>query len=168
MHRGRFKMVEQKDTSKKYTSCPKKKKLQQDGRMGTIAIKSNPITVRWVTHRLENRNTKDVLTLLWRFWTPCQFSQPEDPTKGLGIPRESGLEGQWDLIRGLPEYWGKQTPVLEGTNKILHAPRPRGEEPWPHRKPKSKLPASVGGSPVEAWVSRGSPQAQRHWKDSLA
>ena len=55
---------QQKDTSKKYTSCPKKKKLQQDGRRGTIAIKSNPITVRWVTHRLENRNTKDVLTLL--------------------------------------------------------------------------------------------------------
>ena len=35
---------------------------------------------------------------------PCQVSQPEDPTKGLGIPRESGLEGQWDLIRALPEY----------------------------------------------------------------
>ena len=27
-----------------------------------------------------------------------------------------------------------------------------------------KLPASVGGSPVEAWVSRGSPQGQGSWK----
>ena len=121
---------------KKDNPRPKTKKQPQwDGRRGTITINLNPIpTYGWVTHRLENRNTKDVLTLLWRFWTPCQFSQPEDPTKGLGIPRESGLEGQWDLIRGLPEYWGKQTPVLEGTNKILHAPRPRGEEQWPHRR----------------------------------
>ena len=29
-------------------------------------------------------------------------------TKGLGIPRESGLENQWDFIIGLPEDWGKQ------------------------------------------------------------
>ena len=34
---------------------------------GTIMIKSNPIHTRWVTHRLENNNTKEVLALLWRF-----------------------------------------------------------------------------------------------------
>ena len=38
----------------------------------------------------------------------CQASQPGDPTKGLGIPRESGLEGQRDLIIELPQDWGKQ------------------------------------------------------------
>ena len=27
-----------------------------------------------------------------------------------------------------------------------------------------KLLASVGGSPVEAWVGRGSPQGQAHWQ----
>ena len=27
-----------------------------------------------------------------------------------------------------------ETPVLEGTNKILCAPRPRGENQWPHRR----------------------------------
>ena len=31
-----------------------------------------------------------------------------NPTKGLGIPGESGLKGQQDLIMGLPEDWGKQ------------------------------------------------------------
>ena len=41
-----------------------KKKPQQDGRKGTIMIKSNPIPARWVTHRLENNNTKKVLALL--------------------------------------------------------------------------------------------------------
>jgi len=39
---------------------------------------------------------------------PHQASQPRDLTKGLGIPRESGLEGQQDLIIGLPQDWRKQ------------------------------------------------------------
>ena len=33
---------------------------------------------------------------------------------------EYGLQRQQDLIIGLPEDWGKQTLVLEGTNK-MHA-----------------------------------------------
>ena len=31
---------------------------------GTITIKSNPIPTVWVTHKLENNNTKEVLPLL--------------------------------------------------------------------------------------------------------
>ena len=42
------------------------------------------------------------------FWTPCQASKPGDLTKRLGISRESGLEGQQDLITGFPKDWGKQ------------------------------------------------------------
>ena len=34
---------------------------------------------------------------------PRQASQPGDLTNGLGIPRESDLEGQWDLITRLPQ-----------------------------------------------------------------
>ena len=34
-----------------------------------------------------------------------QASQPGEATKGLGIPRESNIEGQWDLIIGLPQDW---------------------------------------------------------------
>ena len=98
----------------KDTPCPKTKKPQQDSRGCAIMIKSNPIPTGWVTHRLENDNTKEVLTLLWRFWTPHQASQPGDPTKGLGVPRESGLEGQWDLIIGLPEDWGNRNTSLGG------------------------------------------------------
>ena len=50
---------------KKDTSYPKtKKKPQQDGRKGTIMIKSNLISAVWVTHKLENNNTKEVLPLL--------------------------------------------------------------------------------------------------------
>ena len=112
----------------------KKKKLQGDSRRGAITIKSNPISTGWVTQKLESNNTKEVLPLLWRFWTWHQASQPGDLTTGLGIPRESDLAAQWDLIIGLSQDWRKQTPDLEGTNKILHEPRPRGKEEWPHRR----------------------------------
>ena len=70
-----------KDTPSRKT----KKELQWVGRRGAITIISNPRNARWVTHRWENNNTKEVLALLWRFWTPCQVSQPGDPTKRLGI-----------------------------------------------------------------------------------
>ena len=51
-----------------------------------------------------------------------------DPTKALGVPRESDFEGQWDLITELPEEvpWGKQG-LLEDTNKTLCALGPRGK-----------------------------------------
>ena len=65
-------------------------------------IKSNPIPTRWVIHKLENDNTKKKYLTVVKVWNPCQASQPEDPTKGLGIPRESDLEAQWDLITRLP------------------------------------------------------------------
>ena len=55
--------------------CPKtKKKLQWDGRRGTIIIKSNSIPAGWANHRLEKNNTKEDRCLLWKFWTPCQAS----------------------------------------------------------------------------------------------
>ena len=71
-------------------------------------IKSNPIPAGWATHKLKNNNTKEVLTLFWRFWAPHQASHPGDLVMGLGIPRESDFEAQWDLITGLPQAWGKQ------------------------------------------------------------
>ena len=57
---GHWKKILKKDNLYPKT----KKKPQKDGRRGTITIKSNPITTRWVTHRLENNNTKEVLALL--------------------------------------------------------------------------------------------------------
>ena len=97
----------------KYIPCPKTKKAQWNSRRSTTTIKSNPIPAGLVTHKLENNNTKGVFPLLWRFWTPCQASQPGDPTKRLGIPRESDLEGQQDLIIGLSLDSGKQSGRLQ-------------------------------------------------------
>ena len=93
---------------KRYPHPKTKKKLQWDGRRGTITTKPNLIPSGWVTHRLENNNTKEVLILLWRFWIPHQSSQTGDLTKELGTPREYGLGGHWDLIISLPVDWGKQ------------------------------------------------------------
>ena len=39
----------------------KTNKLQQDGRRDTTTIKSNPIPAKWVTHKLDNNNTKEGL-----------------------------------------------------------------------------------------------------------
>ena len=66
-------------------------------------IKSDPIPAGWATHKLENGNTKDILPLLGRLGALPQASQLGGLAKGLGSPRESALEGQGDLITGLPE-----------------------------------------------------------------
>ena len=98
-------------------------------------IKSNPIIAGWATHKLENHYTTEVLPLEWRLWATCQASQPGGSATGGGIPREPDFEGQQDVIAGLPQDWGKQeTPLLEGTHKVLCAPGPRGKEQWPHRR----------------------------------
>ena len=100
---------QQKDAGthqKKDTSPPKTKKLQQDGRRGTITVKSNPIPTGWVTHRLENIKPK-------KFSLCCEGSEPRIRLPNWrsdrsGNPRESGLEGQQDLILRLPQDEGKQ------------------------------------------------------------
>ena len=120
---------------KKDTPRPKtKRKLQWDGRRGTITIKSNPIPTSWVTHKLENNNTKEVLPLLWRFWTPRQASQSQDPTKdwesvGLGnlVLKASGIWSQ-DFHR----TQGNRDSSLGG-HKLLGTSRCRRKEQWPQR-----------------------------------
>ena len=77
-------------------------------RRAAVTIKSNPILVGWVTHKLEDSNTKEVLLLLQRFWDPCQASQPGYLAKGLRILIETDLECQWNLTIELPQNWGKQ------------------------------------------------------------
>ena len=52
-----------KSITKRYPTS-KDKKLQQVGRRDAITIKLNLIPAGWVTHRLENNNTKEVLALL--------------------------------------------------------------------------------------------------------
>ena len=46
---------------------------------------------------------------------PLQYSCHKELAKGLRTPREFDNEGQWDLIKELPQDWGNR--LLEGTNK---------------------------------------------------
>ena len=58
-----------------------------------ISPKIDPVAYHrpagWVTLKLENSHTGKVHTLVQRFWTPHQASQPEEPAKELGIPEPS-------------------------------------------------------------------------------
>ena len=60
------------------------------------------------------------------------------------------------LSRGLRETG---ILVLENTNKILCALRPRGEEQWPHRRLNPNYLLVLEGL---LWISRGSPQGRGH------
>ena len=113
-----------------------------------------------MTLKLEDNNTKEVLPLLWRFCTPRSGFPDWGSDKRPGNPQGIWLWGPagFDYISSR-ELRETDTPVLEGTNKILYPSRPRGEEQrplataghWP------KLPASTGGPPGEVWVGKDSP-----------
>ena len=60
--------------------------------------------------------------------TPHQASQPGDPTTVLGIPRESDLEAQQDLITRLPQIGGSNDSRLGGHKQNLAKPRLRRKE----------------------------------------
>ena len=81
---------------------------QWDGRRSAIVIKSNPIPTRWAVHKLENNYTTEVLPQEWKYWAPCEAPLPGCLATGGGGPRKSGFEGQWSLIIGIPQDWGKQ------------------------------------------------------------
>ena len=81
-----------------------------------------------VGNKLENDNTKEIIPLSWRFWTPYQVSQPGDPTKGLGTPWESALEDQRIWLQDFHRTGGNRDSSLGGLNKTLPEPRLGGKE----------------------------------------
>ena len=95
----------------------------------------------------------------------CGGSEPhirlprlKDPTKELGIPRKSDLEGHQDLIIWLPQDLGKQRlQSWRAQTNPVHIKSQRKGSVTP-QKTEPTLSASVRGSPVEVWVGRGSPQ----------
>ena len=116
------------------TPCPRtKEKPQQNGRRGTITIKSNPVGS--VTYKLENNNAKEVLTQLWKVlgptWgTPARWSgQGTGNLQGIWFWRPVAFDYRISTRLGKPE-----TLLSEGTNKTLCTQGPRGKEHWPHRR----------------------------------
>ena len=62
--------------------------------LGGTACEPHHRTTKQTTHKLENSYTKKVLSLLQKFWSPHQISQPGDPEKGLRTAREFDFEAQ--------------------------------------------------------------------------
>ena len=93
----------------------------------------------------------------WRTITPkkfscCEGSEPhvrlpslEDLTKELGIPRESDLEGQQDLIKRFPQDWEKQRPQSWGAQTKPCIPQDAGKEQWLHRSLKQNYQPVLEG-----------------------
>ena len=67
-----------------------KEKQQRDGRRGAIMIKSNSIPIGWVTHKLENNNIKEVLTVM-KVLAPTLDFPTWEASKGTGNPLEIWL-----------------------------------------------------------------------------
>ena len=96
--------------------------------------KSNPTPARWVTHKLETNYTTEVPPQDWRSWAPCQASQLGCLAMGRGAPRESGFEGQWGLIAGIPQDWGKQKLHSWRAHSWSSAHKDPGKKQWLHKR----------------------------------
>ena len=106
----------------------------------------------WVGNpQLENHNTK-------KFSHCCKVLGSTSGFPAWGLNKWTGnLQGIWlgspeDLIAELPQAWGKQAPLLEGTNKTLCMPGPGRKEQWPHRRPQSLLTPGLGPS-EDNWIT---------------
>ena len=114
-----------------------------------------------MTHKLQNNYTKEILTLLGKFWDPQQISQPGDLAKGPRTPIEFNFGGQWDLITELTQDWGSR--LLEGTHKIkLVCTRTQEKGAVTPQETDSGMPESVQESTAEVWVSGGLLQGRGH------
>ena len=109
----------------------------------------------WMTHWLENNYITEVLPWEWEFWAPPSGS----PAWGSGIGRRSpqsiwlwrpaGLNLKNSTGLGEPE-----TPLLEGAHKVPWAPGPSTKAVTP-KEPGLGLPAGLGGSLGQLWLSPG-------------
>ena len=85
----------------------------------------------------------------------------------MGIPGESGLEGQQGLIIGLPEGWGTRDSSLGGHKQNFACTKTQRREAVSPQETEPPLPAGVGGPPVAVRVGRGSPQGWGYCKVPL-
>ena len=99
--------------------------------------------------------------------SPTSGSQPGGLAMGGGIPRESDFEGQWDLIAGLRQDWGKQRLQSWRAHTKQCVLQDPGEGAVTPGETEPDLPASVAGSPAEAGGGCGSPWGQGHWRQKF-
>ena len=108
----------------------------------------------------------------WRTIIPTQFSQfceGSNPTSGFPAwgsdkARESGVEGQWDLIIGFPEDWEKQRLQYGGPHFACTKTQRRGA--GTHRKLNQNYLLVLEGLLWRHWLA-GAHQGMGRWKVAL-
>ena len=75
-----------------------------------------------------------------------------------GSNKGTDLEGQGDLITGLPQDWGKQRLQPWRAQQNLACTKTQRKGAVTPQETEPKPPTSVGGSPVEMWLGKGIPQ----------
>lgn len=94
-----------------------KEEITKNGRWGTLWHNQIPYPPIWVIHKLEN------MVEFSHRSVSCEHQEEELPKIWLWGP--VGLD--WES----PQDWGKETPILEGTHKILGRPGSRNTQ-WLH------------------------------------
>ena len=105
--------------------------------------------------------TDGKMTIPKKFLHYCEGSEPHVrlPSLGiqqrLGIPRESGLKGSriWSLT--FPRTKVTRESSLRGHKQNSASTKTQRREAVTPQEADPKLPASVGGPPVEAWLGQG-------------
>ena len=90
-----------------------------------------------MTHKLEKNNTKELLPLLQRFWTPHQSSQSGDLTKGLGIPGDLTLKAGRIFLQDFHKVEETEFQSLRAQKKscVYQDAKERSNDPtedWPN------------------------------------
>ena len=93
-------------------------------------VEHNHIKIKFYTCQVGDPNWRTIIPK--KFSHSCKVSRPHIRFPNLGSQKRDwespwNLESQWNLITEFPQGWRKQR-LLEGTNKTLHAPGPRGKE----------------------------------------
>ena len=111
--------------------------------------------------QIGNNNTKELL-LLGKGSEPHIRHPSLGAPQWLGLPRETDLESQRDMITRLSQDWRKQRLQSWRTQTKPCDTKTQKKGAVTPQKTEPKLPAGVGQSPVEVWFSRSSPQEQGH------
>ena len=132
-------------TKERYSTPKDKEEMAGDGRRGTITIKSNPIPTEWVTHNLENNNTKEDHPPLWRFGTARQASslgaqQRNWESSGNLTGKASGI---W--LQDFHRTGGNRDSTLGGHKQNLACTKTQRKRAVTPQETEPKLPAMLEG-----------------------
>ena len=101
-----------------------------------------------------------------KFLYYCEGSVVHIRLPSLGILQRDG-NPQGMALRASRKTEGNRDSSLGGHKHNFEHTKTQRRGAVTQQETEPKLPGSVGGPPVEAWVSRGLPQGWGHWKVPL-